>query len=104
MTLQNCITSSNGPTPNFVSPYVNSNHTAIVYDEGGHNSISLRYDQIGVYTSAGTPQGDYHLQGALPVGANIRPLMQKENLPCPRTLPCPPASASSRFVSYSLQQ
>lgn len=71
MTPSNCILSTSGTAPNFVSSYTNNNRTALVYDEGGHNSISVRFDEISLYTPAGTVRGDYHLQAALPTGANI---------------------------------
>jgi large repetitive protein len=71
MTPSNCILSGSGTPPNFVNPYANSNRTGVVYDEGGHNSISLRFDEIGLYTPDGAVRGDYHLQAPLPTGANI---------------------------------
>ncbi len=71
MTPSNCVTSTIGATPSFVSAYTNSNHTGIVYDEGGNNSISLRFEEISLYTPAGLVRGDYHLKASLGVGANI---------------------------------
>jgi hypothetical protein len=71
MTPQNCILSTNATAPNFVSPYINSNATGIVYDEGGNNSISIRFTPISLYTPTGAPQGDYHLAAHLPTGLNI---------------------------------
>jgi large repetitive protein len=70
MTPQNCVLSG-GTAPAFVNEFMNTLHTGIVYDEGGHNSISLRYDEISLFTPAGAPRGDYHLNSALAGGANI---------------------------------
>jgi hypothetical protein len=71
MTPVNCLLSSSGTTPVFVNSYTNTLRTGIVYDEGGHNSISLRYDEISLYTTAGAPRGDYHLQASIGGGANV---------------------------------
>ena len=82
MTPQNCILSTSGTAPSFVAAFQNTNVTALVYDEGGNNSISLRFWPISVYqnssyslvsltSSGGAPQGDYHLAAALPGGANL---------------------------------
>ncbi|MCX6924689.1 MAG: multicopper oxidase domain-containing protein, partial [Verrucomicrobia bacterium] len=86
MTPQNCILSTNANQPAFVSSYINSNHTALVYDEGGNNSISLRFEPIGVYlnstfspvtqlSTGGAVQGNYHLAAPLGGGANVSAIL-----------------------------
>jgi large repetitive protein len=72
MTPQDCILSISATPPTFASPYTNTLHSAIVYDEGGHNSISVRFDEISLYTPAGLARGDYHLGASTsPSGGNI---------------------------------
>ncbi len=69
-------------SPQFVAPFQNTNVTGLVYDEGGNNSISLRFWPISLYqpssyslasgtSSGGAVQGDYHLKASLPGGANL---------------------------------
>ena len=86
MNPQNCILSTNGGVASsvpFVAPFTNSNVTALVYDEGGNNSISLRFDPISVYKNSyydpgtglsmgGAVQGDYHLTAdTSPLGVDL---------------------------------
>jgi len=82
MTPVNCILSSSPTAPSFVAPFQNTNTTALVYDEGGNNSISLRFWPISLYqnssyslvtgtSSGGAVQGDYHLTApTIPAGGS----------------------------------
>ncbi len=46
--------------PLFVKPVLNQLVTAVVIDEAGNN-ISVRFTPIGIFTSDGADQGNYHL-------------------------------------------
>ena len=73
LTPQNCILTADGilTSASFLSSYANSNSVALVYDEGGNNSISIRFDEISLYTPAGLARGNYHLAAALGRGADV---------------------------------
>jgi hypothetical protein len=55
-------------TPPFARPYTNSNMTALVYDEGGHNALFVKFMEIGLYLPDGTLRGDYHLTASFGPG------------------------------------